>query len=340
MLWACRLFPLFSPIKTHQLILFNIYTDTSCKCCRFEAENAPVLSSQVLFPLRYVALWCQGGDTRSVLITGVVRNSTRQPRVRLRYLWLAFWDSLLPPLLCPGETIVLKEATSCHLVNVPVMFMTFEVPVKPAANLTFLPFSPLPPTPELHRPDRRQRGRGQRHGRWERAQGRGLRDPPHHPTQPPRAPSASPDGARLHELPLPLAATQRAHQPVLVPGAAHAHDVQHAGTGEPPRLQPDALGEWTSSRNTYVTSTARNGVRPPKVDTHFKRKQPVIVYLLPCQLWRMLRGIVGKSISVIPTSTARIGQAVKASDMNTALFIPPLPEHSVATLLLMMRAKV
>lgn len=105
---------------------------------------------------------------------------------------------------------------------------------------------------------------------------------------------------------------------------------------------PTRCPRWVdASCNASVTSAAeKNGVRPPKVGAHFQRKPPVIVYLLPCQLWRMVRGLVGKSISVISTSTARIGQAVKASDTNTALIIPPLPERSVATLLLMMRAKV
>lgn len=81
--------------------------------------------------------------------------------------------------------------------------------------------------PELHRSAWWRRGRRRRrwHCQWKWSRGRRLRDPPHHPTQPPRAPSSSPDGARLHRLPLPLAATQWTHQPVLLPRAACTHDV-------------------------------------------------------------------------------------------------------------------
>lgn len=106
---------------------------------------------------------------------------------------------------------------------------------------------------------------------------------------------------------------------------------------------PTRCPRWVNtSSNAFVTSTLAVQKRSTTVEGQrslHKRKLPVVVYLLLCQLWRMVRGLVGKSISVIPTLTARIGQSVRASDMNTCWLLPLL-YNSVATLLLMMRAKV
>lgn len=82
--------------------------------------------------------------------------------------------------------------------------------------------------------------RGERE-RW-RGGRRGLRDPPDNPPESPRASPAAPDGPRV-QLPVSLHPSQRPDQPVLVPRAARAHDVQHAGAGRAPAVQPDALGE-------------------------------------------------------------------------------------------------
>ena len=107
--------------------------------------------------------------------------------------------------------------------------------------------------PELHGSERRRWRRRSRERQRERRGRRGLRDPADHSTQPPGALPPPPDGARLHRVPLPLVAPQRAHQPLLLPGAARPHDVQHAGPGRTPALQPDALGEWLSKGNTVYT---------------------------------------------------------------------------------------
>lgn len=92
--------------------------------------------------------------------------------------------------------------------------------------------------PELLQSGQRQQWRRRRSRGWR------LRDPPHHTSQPRRPFSAAPHGARVR-LPLPLPASQRPAQHLLLPRAARPHDVQHAGSGHPPPLGAYALSEYT-----------------------------------------------------------------------------------------------
>lgn len=95
-------------------------------------------------------------------------------------------------------------------------------------------------------PELLQSGQRQQRWRWRRrSRGWRLWDPPHHTPQPCRPLSAAPHGARVR-VPLPLPASQRPAQHLLLPWAACPHDVQHAGSGHPPPLGAYALSEYST----------------------------------------------------------------------------------------------
>lgn len=93
-------------------------------------------------------------------------------------------------------------------------------------------------SPELLQSGQRQQWWWRRRRRWR------LWDSSHHTTEPRRPISAAPHGARVW-LPLPFPASQWPAQRLLLPWAAHTHDVQHAGSGLPPPLRAYALSEYT-----------------------------------------------------------------------------------------------